>query len=121
MDLSSPVISLLIVCYGAYEYQRREKAQREAMELLRRGEVPSPAGSKPRPWRLLTTGSVCVLLAGFVSLLFYAGAAWRRNSARPLEIMASLIAVPLAILVMIFVRDLRRYIMSQHNGKESGR
>jgi len=120
MDFDSIVISLLIVCYGLYEYRRREKAHSAALERLRRGEVRPAAGPRYRPWRLLTTGSVCLLLAGFSAGLFYTGAHSRSNAARPLEIMGFMITVPLVILVMIFVRDLRAYTASQHDRKESG-
>ena len=121
MDFDSIVISLLIVCYGVYEYQRREKAHSVAMERLRRGEVLPTAGSGPRSWRLLTTGSVCLLLAGFAAALLYTGMHSHNSSARPLEIMAFMISVPLMILIMIFVRDLRTHIVSKHDGKEAGR
>lgn len=119
MDLSSPVISLLIVCYGVYEYQRREKSHRIAMEHLRLGEVLHPAGAGPRSWNLVTTGSVCALLAGFAGILFYTGMHSHNSSARPLEIMGVMITMPLVILLLIFVRDLRRHAGSPHSERES--
>ena len=119
--MDSVVISLLIICYGVYEYRRREKAHRAIMEHLTRGEVLPAPETKPRSWRLLTTGSVCALLAGFSGVLFYTGLHSHSGSARPLTVMACMIAVPLVILVMIFVRDLRQYLASQHDGKEPGR
>jgi high-affinity Fe2+/Pb2+ permease len=118
MDYSSPVISLLIVWYGVYEYRRREKAHSAAMENLRHGLIPAAAGSKPPSWSLLTTGSVCSLLAVFAGTLFYTGVHLRNNYGRPLEIMGCLITLPLVILLMIFVRDLRRYAAAQHGQKE---
>jgi high-affinity Fe2+/Pb2+ permease len=121
MDYSSVVISLLVVSYGVYEYRRREKSHRATMELLTRGEVLPAAGSQPRSWNLLTTGSICALLAGFAGSLFYTGVHLRNNYARPLEIMGCLITLPLVILLMIFVRDLRRYAAAQRVEKEEER
>jgi high-affinity Fe2+/Pb2+ permease len=118
MDISSVIISLLIVWYGVYEYRRREKAHSVAMEHLRRGEILPAACSKPHSWSLLTTGSVCTLLAGFAGMLFYTGMHLRNHYARPLEIMGCMISIPLLVLAAIFVRDLRRYVAEEHGGKQ---
>ena len=106
MDFTSVLISLFIVWYGVSEYRRREKAHRVAI---------------PRPWSLMTTGSVCALLAGFAGMLFYAGMHLRNHSARPLEIMGCMITIPLLVLVAIFARDLRRYVAEEHGEKEHDR
>jgi high-affinity Fe2+/Pb2+ permease len=121
MDFSSVTISALILLYGVYEYRRREKAHSAAMEHLRRGEAYSGVESAPPAWNLITTGSVCVLLAGFAAMLFYTGLHSHNNSAGPLEIMGGMMTVPLVILVLIFVRDLRRHAGSQLREKETGR
>lgn len=121
MDFTSVFISLFIVWYGVSEYRRREKAHRVAMEHLRGGELLPAAVSKPRPWSLMTTGSVCALLAGFAGMLFYAGMHLRNHSARPLEIMGCMITIPLLVLVAIFARDLRRYVAEEHGEKEYDR
>ena len=118
MDYSSPAISLLIVLYGVHEYRRRENAHSAAMEHLRRGEVPEAAGSQPRSWGPLLTCAMCALLAGFAGILFYSGGHSRSSSAVPLEIMGGMITVPLLILVLIIVRDRRRYASPFDKGSE---
>jgi hypothetical protein len=121
MDFTSVLICLFIVWYGISEYRRREKAHSVAMEHLRRGELLHEAGSTPRPWSLVTTGSVCTLLASFAGMLFYTGMHLRSRDAGPLEIMGCLITIPLLVLLAIFVRDLRRYVAAKHGEKENER
>jgi hypothetical protein len=119
MDYTSPAISLLILMYGVGEYRRRKKRHAVAMEQLTRGEFVTDSGSQLRSWKLAATVSACVLLAGCVSMLLYTGAHAHNSSAILLEIMACVIAVPLLILVVIVVRDIRRYRGSRQFGKES--
>jgi hypothetical protein len=121
MDFTSILISLFIVWYGVSEYRRREKAHSMAMEHLRGGELLPAALSKPRPWSLVTTGSVCALLAGFAGMLLYTGMHLRNHYAGPLEIMGCMITIPLLILAAIFARDLRRYVAEEHGEKEYDR
>jgi hypothetical protein len=121
MDFSSPAISLLIVLYGVYEYRRRENMHSATMEHLRRGEIPSAAGPKPRSWSLLTTGSICALLVVFAGILFYTGVHSRNSSDWPLEVMGGMMTVPALILVLIFVRDLRHSAGPQESEKEPER
>ena len=119
MDLSSPAISLFIILYGVYEYRRREKAQSATIEKIRSGTTIAPQEPKPIFWKLLTTASVCGLLALFDGALLYAGIHSRGKSALDLEIMACMMSVPLLLLVLIFVRDMRRYALSDHDGRGS--
>jgi hypothetical protein len=121
MDYSSPAISLLIVWYGVYEYRRRERVHSAAMEHLRCGEIPATDVSKPRPWSLLATGSVCALLAGFAGLLFFTGVDSRNRSDWPLELMGGMMTVPLLILLLIFARDVRQHTRPHSSEKEPER
>jgi sterol desaturase/sphingolipid hydroxylase (fatty acid hydroxylase superfamily) len=121
MDFSSPAISLLIIWFGVHAYRRREKAHRAEMERLRHGEIPSAAGPKPRPWRLLTTGSICALMSGFAGMLFFTGGHAHDGADWPLNVMGGMITLPLLILILIFVRDVRHFTRQQESEKASKR
>ena len=121
MDYCSPAISLLIMGFGACEYRRREKMHRAAMEHFRRGENPIAAGSQPRARSLVTTGSVCALLAGFAGILFFTGLDSHNGSEWPLEVMGGMITLPLLILILIFVRDVQHLTSPHDSEKESER
>jgi len=120
MDLSSPAISLLIILYGVFEYRRREKAHGAMVEKIRSGASIAPPVPRSALWKLITTGSVSLLLALFAGGLLDAAMHSGGSSGAPLEIMAAMISVPLLLLVLIFVRDIRRYLLPNHGGTESG-
>ncbi len=120
MDFSSIVISLLIAAYGYVEYNDREKAHRLLIERLTSGSPPSAEGPPPA-WKLVTTGSVCILLTGFAAVLIYTGIRSHNTSGQMLEIMGLMMTLPLFILVLIFVRDVRARSTGDSGGKETER
>jgi len=118
MDYSSLIISMCIVAYGAYEYRRRGKAHALALAYLRRGEIPPDATPGRPPWNILTTGIMCILLAGFVGTLFYFAIRAGSRYGHPLWIAGSAFAVPLVILILVFTRDFRQYLHTRKTSKD---
>jgi hypothetical protein len=119
MDYTSPVISLLILMYGVGEYRRRDRMHSAAMDRLARGELVSDSGSRRRSWKHAASISVCAILAGCVAMLLYTGTHAHNSSTVLLETMACTIAVPFLLLVLIVIRDVRRFGGGRRFGKES--
>ncbi|HTO95090.1 MAG TPA: hypothetical protein VMM80_11940 [Bacteroidota bacterium] len=109
------LICAVIIVFGFYEYRRREEIHRLRMELLRRGDIPPDTSREWPQGRLLATGLVSLLyaacLGGVISLTSNVGPKY----AGSLATIVALLSLPLLFLVLMFIRDMRRYM---HNRKE---
>jgi hypothetical protein len=117
MDYTGLAITVGIIIYGIFGYQRREKLHKQVMEYLKRDMRPPDLTPKPEAWKLVTTGSTGVLLLGmtvvFVRLALHHG---RLN---PATLPITLIFAALFLLVArMFVRDYATYKQFRRSGAE---
>ncbi len=73
MDWTSLVLAAGIALYGFLEYQKRESLQKERVEGLRKGVLPSFEPPAPRIGWILATGTVVAILFVFSSWIWYRG------------------------------------------------
>lgn len=109
MDWTSIIVAVAIAFYGWLEYRRRETAHRSVLARLMRGASLPVSEAAPPLAKILMLGSVCLLLLFTVAILLYFSSVVRTNAGKPLGIMAFILISPLAILVLMFIRDLRLY------------
>lgn len=115
--VNTAIICTLIIIFGFYEYRRREEAHRLRMAILRRGELPPDAG---RPWpavNLLSLGSVCILYAACLGVLLFMAVKVQPKYGSPILTVVAVLSPPLLLLVLMFIRDLRR--LMRHRREES--
>jgi len=109
-------VSTLIVIFGFTEYRRREETHRLRMELLRRGDIPPDTGREWPRGRLLATGLVSLLYAACLGGVIFLTSKVGPKYAGFIHSLAALLSLPLLFLVLIFIRDLRRFM--HHRKKE---
>jgi len=104
---------LLILVLGFYEYRRREEIHRLRMELLRRGDIPPDTSREWPEGRLLAVGVVLLLyaacLGGVILFTLNVGPKY----ASDINVIVALLSLPLLFLVLIFVRDMRRFMRNR--------
>ncbi len=108
MDWTSLILAMGIALYGVLEYRRREVVQKQRIEGLRRGVMPSFEPPAPRRWQLLTTVAV------ELSLLLFAVWIWSRavvagkyfGAYAPLGAFITILAL---IVLMMLVNLIGRY------------
>ena len=103
-----------MILWGVIEYRRRERSHRELIMILRRtGAMPAEI-KKQKPWRIGTTVIVLGFVTGVIVRMAWMGL-FRQHL---LDIRYFLVAVPFVpiavILIMMIVRDIRRYLQSSH-------
>ena len=94
-----------MILWGVIEYRKRDRSHRERIMILRRtGAMPAEI-EKQKPWQIGTT----VIVLGFVTGV--------------MDNRYFLVAVPFVpiavILIMMIVRDIRRYLQSSHTRGQS--
>lgn len=115
MDYSGLAITVGIIIYGIFEYQRREHVHKEVMAYLKRDQMPPDRTPKPEAWRLVTTGSVGVLLLGMTVVFVKLG--MHNGRLNPASLPITLIFAALFLLVArMFVRDFVTYRQFRRSG-----
>lgn len=106
MDYTSVFTGIAIVLYGVFEYRRRERKYRLALEYLRRNiEPPAEAGEIVPRWRIVTLSLTAFITVAAAGILMFKGITNRYGA--PLIVIACIfffLAVPLLFMI---VRDRR--------------
>ena len=116
MDYSSLAITIAIIAYGVVAYRRRERLHRAELALVRRGEVP-PHGEPQHPLlKLMTLGSAAALILVSEGTLVYMWSRFPRN-VTPLAVIGGIFLLLFIALVVMLLRDFRRYKSRRHPGR----
>ncbi|HUI65694.1 MAG TPA: hypothetical protein VL126_12710 [Bacteroidota bacterium] len=107
MDWTSLIVCVGIALYGWLEYRRRETAHRLELARLARGEGSLARTLSLLPGNLLFLGSVCLILVLAIAMLLYYSVVHNTSAAGPLRAVALIMSSPLAIMILMFIRDLR--------------
>lgn len=111
MDWTSLVLAAGIALYGLLEYQRRESLQKQRIEGLRKGVLPSFEPPVPGLGRIMATGMVGLILIIFSGWIWYRGifAGNYFGAYAPLGIFfTSLALIVLVMLVNLIGRHTRK-------------
>ncbi len=109
MDYTSLVIVVGIILYAIFEYQRREQEHREALSYLKRGEKPPERVQVVEGWKLFTTGGVAILLLAVTIFVARLAATTPPRYTTPLIVMTGMGALLLAVVILLFIRNLALY------------
>ena len=103
-----------MILWGVIEYRRREQSHRERIATLRRtGALPAEI-EKQQPWRIGTTVIVLGFVTGVIVRMAWLGL-FRQHLVDNRYFLVAVPFVPIAvILIMMIVRDIRRYLQSAH-------
>jgi hypothetical protein len=101
-----------MILWGVLEYRRRERLHRERIAILRRtGAVPVEI-EKQEPWRIGTTVIVLGFVTGVIVRMAWMGLS-RQHVVDNRYFLVAVPFVPIAvILIIMIVRDIRRYLQS---------
>jgi len=109
VDWTSLIACIAIAFYGWLEYRRRETAHQLELARLARGEGPPSRAPSVLPGNLLMLGSVCLILLLAIAMLLYYSTVHKTSAASPLRTVAIIMSSPLAIMILMFIRDLRLF------------
>jgi sterol desaturase/sphingolipid hydroxylase (fatty acid hydroxylase superfamily) len=110
MDASTVVIIGLFVLFGVLEYQNRESTHRFTIAWMRVGKDPPESWYEPKLWKLITITVVTIIFAGFTGFLGILGMKQGMGGPVPLVFVAATFVPPLVILILMIIRDLRKYV-----------
>ncbi len=108
MDWTSLILALGILLYGILEYLKRESLQKQRIEGLRKGILPSFEPPVPQIGRILTTGGVEAALVVFSGWLWYRGIVPGNyiRAYAPLGVFFTALAI---IVLVMLVNQIGRY------------
>jgi hypothetical protein len=108
MDYTGLAILLCFVLYGVFEYRRRDREYRRMITDMGFGRVPVWKSEEPAPWRLVTLGSLGLLVILFEG--YCAVSITKLHSPKYailLVLLGMFFAMILVFLVLMFIRDVR--------------
>ncbi len=108
MDWTSLIFAAGIALFGFLEYRKRESLQKQRIEGLRKGILPSFEPPVPGIGRILATGATGLLLIVFSSWIWYRGIIADKYIGAYAPLGIFFISLALIVLVML-VNQIGRY------------
>jgi len=121
MDYTSLVIIAGIMVYVIFEYQRREQQQREVLSFLKKGEKNPEPVQVVEGWKLFTTGGMAIILLAVTGVLARLAVTSHPRYAMPFVVMVGIGVVLVAVVGLMFFRNLALYRRAAHPRKEASR
>ena len=108
-----------MILWGVIEYRKRDRSHRERIMILRlTGAMPAEI-EKQKPWQIGTTVIVLGFVTGVIVRMAWMGL-FRQHVVDNRYFLVAVPFVPIAvILIMMIVRDIRRYLQSSHTRGQS--
>ena len=108
MEPTTIILLIGIAIFSLFEYQRRERLHKAAMEYLKRGVLPPAAPTRPSVWKLRTVGVVDLLLLPVTGLFMKLALHGDKYLWAYLFLVVCFAAL-FVLLLLILMRDIRVY------------